>query len=352
MRALVNLILFAVAALSVFAFTRDFERVPGFYEPKLAALAASREPVDILYFGSSRIYRGVMPRVVDAELAKLGFERRSFNMAMVAMRPHEVNRYLRELLARRSTSEQSKTSALRTVVIELSHWTPTIRDPNRYTPRPIYWHDADETRSVIRSSWLVDEPFPERASLALMHALHFGARAAGLGLIPERFGEFVDGPEPTFAEKTRELEALQGFQPFPPDRELGVVAGVNRRTFLGDLPGYRAEIEVLPAENAEPGDLRHYNVEAVRDQIRTVREAGLELIYVIAPGIESSAALRRLHREGVVPTLFAFDDPETYPNLYDEKNRFDRRHLNTRGARIFSTLLARRLASHWDSESD
>ena len=51
-------------------------------------------------------------------------------------------------------------------------------------------------------------------------------------------------------------------------------------------------------------------------------------------------------------TFWAYSLDSTYPNLYDEKNRFDRRHLNTRGARIFSTLLARRLASHWDSGSD
>lgn len=83
---------------------------------KLAYFRQGKDSYDVLFFGSSRVVCGLVPRRFDAEMAALGFSVRSFNFAEYGMRPHEAEAVLDEVLA-------IAPARLRWAVIELNEWT-------------------------------------------------------------------------------------------------------------------------------------------------------------------------------------------------------------------------------------
>ena len=53
-----------------------------------------------------------------------------------------------------------------------------------------------------------------------------------------------------------------------------------------------------------------------------------------------------LSKQGVLPTLFAFNDPVAYPDLYRVDMHADTAHLNAPGALLFTRLLAGKFADY------
>ncbi len=336
------LLIFAVSFAAVSWTAGALDPAPSFIRPKLEYLDEHGEEIDLVFVGSSRLYRGVIPAVFDAELARRGHRLRSFNLSMVAMRPHEANAVLRRML-------DMHPGRLRYVVIELADWTPVIMPSNRFSERATGWHDTPETRSVLRSSWLAGSSLAERLSLMWNHLLHWGAHVLHVGRGPAVVGSLLgaDAHAGAHADARADraaLRARRGFAPFTAAEYRQGLTGHNRRQLVDDLAGYRAEVARIAAGNRGPGGGPAYNVSSLERQVRLVEEAGAVPIYVVPPGIEATPQL--LRQGSRVPVLLAFNDPERYPELYRVDRRFDRRHLNTAGARAFSTELARRV-SDW-----
>jgi hypothetical protein len=76
-----------------------------------------------------------------------------------------------------------------------------------------------------------------------------------------------------------------------------------------------------------------------------VRAAGVEPIYVVIPVALPSPQARALVAHGLVAPVWAFNDPDAFPAIYEVSNRFDLHHLSNHGARLFSPLLAERFAA-------
>lgn len=329
--------LFLLFCLSLSAGSRLFDSglpAPPFIRSKLEHLEKNRDHYDVLFIGSSRVYRGVVPNVFDSTMKRLGHATWSFNLAMLAMRPHEANAYLRDVLARQP-------SRISWVLIELADWTPVIVPSNRFTERAIHWHDPLESLSVLRSSILLQAPLVDRLRTLIDHLLHWGAHATNLGRGPKFLRTSLATAEPSAAEG---VLARRGFDPFTPAEYKGGLTGARRREFLASLDQYRDDLGRLAATNEAPASLAHYNVTALVAQAEFIRRAGAEPIYLIPPTADPTPELFKLHQEGAIESLLAFNDPVAYPELYRVDHRFDRRHLNTAGARAFSVLLAHRFA--------
>jgi len=308
-------------------------------EAEFEVFLEQKDDLDLLFFGSSRVYRGVVPELFDAELARRGHRIRSFNLGMRGALSHEVNELLRRALAERP-------ARLRWVVVELGEWDRL--EGNYWTHRAIAWHDWTETRSVIRSCWLEPAPLLERLAHAGINLLQFAARATALGngaeAVRERFRAATLPPDGERSESVALAREGRGFAEFSPDEYRGGRTALNRREFKDRLTEFAKNAAELRQLNARPADLGSYNLAALRAQIDLVRAAGVEIVHVVMPGFEAVPRLHRLAEEGEVPTLLAFDDPVRYPELYLPESRFDLRHLNTRGARRLTRLLARRFS--------
>ena len=66
---------------------------------KLRYFEERKDSFDAVFFGSSMVMRGVMPRVFDAALRDRGHEIRSFNLGIPGMGDFEVDWILREVLS-------------------------------------------------------------------------------------------------------------------------------------------------------------------------------------------------------------------------------------------------------------
>ncbi|MGV3531986.1 MAG: hypothetical protein ACO1QR_06415, partial [Chthoniobacteraceae bacterium] len=83
---------------------------------------------------------------------------------------------------------------------------------------------------------------------------------------------------------------------------------------------------------------------AIAELVRDIRAAGAEPVFVIAPTLNARENFTGLP-EGVA--LFAFNDPNEHPVLFDPAMHYDGWHLNGRGAAVFTDLLAERFANEF-----
>lgn len=300
-------------------------------EEKLFYFESNKQVYDIVFAGSSRVRRGIVPTLFDAEMAARGFPVRSFNLAVAGMGPHEANALIRRVLA-------MEPARLRWIVVELGDWDPVVRPENRFKRRGIFWHDAQETASVLRSTLLLDEPFTARADLLQTHLLHFAARSLAVGRGPDAVRSLFSGER---AEAAPDLARWQGFEPYT---ETSYRFNPLRRRFLERLDEYREAVGRLAAgdESAPP---KPYNVAAVRAQVAMIRRVGAEPVHLITPTPRATPELDRLARDGHVPALLAFNRPADYPELFAVERRFDREHLVQEAAEEFTRHLAARFAA-------
>lgn len=313
----------------------------GDVDDKLRFLAAHGDDYDVLFFGSSRVLRGVVPEVFDGEMARLGVPVRSFNLGADGMGAHETAALVRRVL-------ELEPARLRWVVVELDGWSAHLRPENRLKARMIFWHDRQETLSAIATVARTEPSRRRRLELAADHLLHLAARSTAAGRGRDLLGETVDrlrGGSRRRHETDRALRASGGFEPFSPSSYETPSTHPFRRRFLQLLPAYRLAVERLPAANRAETDLDGYNLEAVAAQAALIRRAGARPVHLVTPTARPTPELYRLAEAGHAPRVLAFNDPVAYPDLFAEDLRFDAEHLTTEGARRFSRLLARRLAA-------
>ena len=98
--------------------------------------------------------------------------------------------------------------------------------------------------------------------------------------------------------------------------------------------------------------LAELEIEVHREQLRACAERGVELIWFTPPGYEGTPERLRLHEAGVIPTLFHFNDPERYPELFRLNHRYDKGHLNRRGVERLAELFADAFLEHLERKGE
>ena len=297
---------------------------------KRAHFLAHASELDAVFIGSSRVYRGFVPQVFDAEMRARGHPIRSFNFAMEAVWPPESFFRVREFLRLRSR--------VRWVFIELLPVNPRITPDNARTLRAIYWHDWRHTALAWRqiASEGAFSAGEKRAWLALhaglfLRRLSNVSRAAAL-LEARLRPELESAARKEFAFNTPWI-AGDGFVPEP----AAPMSPATAAAFRQQVAAY--------AQNLAPVALPELLRNELRDLAATVRAAGAVPIFVVTPSTTRAENFAGLRAQGIDADLLSFKDPARFPALYDPPLHFDGPHLNERGAREFSRLLAEQAAA-------
>lgn len=300
---------------------QPFPDVPGIGQ-KYRYFAQHKDRYDILFVGSSRFYHQIIPKQFDAEVEELAQQRlHSFNFGYDGMWPPESYFVVRQLLALRP-------QRLRWVVVDLMDVNANLDERNNSTQRMAYWHDPRHTLLAWRHLWHESmHRREERVRLILAHGRHLasqlanvgsGARALQVWLLPKKAWK-----EP------KEWAGTEGFDPGPDTPMVGA-----------ELTGYQETVARL-RRSLPPKPMGPVLKHAVAELVQEIRKAGAEPIFVIAPTLNSRENFTDLP-PGV--PLFAFNDPNQFPELFDPAVHYDGWHLNERGARKFTTLLAERFS--------
>lgn len=317
------LIFFASLALSAQVLSRIFPAadIPQFTE-KFAHFAAHKDEYDTLFIGSSRTFRQILPSIFDPLMAAGGQPTHSFNFGMDGMFSPEDAYVAEKIFALRPQK-------LRRVFIEVSGFNTDFAAQPAETRRALHWHDFHRTallcRDIIPSAKWVKIRNPARWARAWSHVRLFSIRALHLGEGTRLLNPWRGIPprEPQWVMGT----ACDGAVPYAAETEY---AGENRE-------GFDRDMEVLRAGQAKFSKLSPAPLQSIREIIGRVRALGAEPVLFIAP-----VALTRIGTPAgqVAVPILDFTDPHRWPALFDPANRYDRGHLNSPGARLFSRLFA------------
>lgn len=294
---------------------------------KLAQLAAEKPGCNALFFGSSKIYSGLIPELFDARMHERGVPFRSFNLGVDGMGFPE-SAYLCEQALRLRRGE------VWCVFVELAGLRTTIPAGQRGTQRQVYWHDARRTLAVCRQILRRDPAARDRLPATEAREL----LGTHLGLWARRFVNLGNGAQPL-------TDALSGASPAAPagrdafDPNTRGYLPISTQLSGAALEEYRRGLEKFsgPRKAPDPG----YET-ALRDFARRVRAHGATAFFIVAPNPTPSRVFFNAAEEA--PAVFAFDNPAQFPALYEPGSRGDAVHLNDAGARAWTELLAERVA--------
>lgn len=303
---------------------------------KFEYFAENKDDYSILFFGSSLVYRSVVPAVIEKEFLDRGIEARCFNFGNPGMRAFETDHLLKEALALRPAN-------LKWVVVEARDWPDAIFGSHAWTKRAAHWHSTEQLLLALESVRISPDRWTDKAVNAIDHLLHWLWRQTAYGRGTDIVLSLADGDRAWNAD-----EALAGLGGYRPLEEEKAEEFVGRHTsFLENQARFLRGVSTLKRALRRPGSLDGYNLGALESQVAAIRAAGAEPIYLIPPGppgLVSEPAALGLLQEGHIPALLVYNDPVGYPRLYSIDFHFDSNHLNRDGAAYFSRILGRDLA--------
>lgn len=324
-----HLLLFLGAFLATLSWIRS--EVPDV--PKLRLFEQQKDEIDLIFLGSSHVFRQCSPTVFDEERGVQEGEPRSFNMGMRWMGLAEEYYLMQRILA-------MKPKELRYLIVEGRPFLAGMPggDRNDFTTRRLEWHDTEITALLLANLRDSDAVEENQWDLARRHAEHWWRRSVNLGLGPEILeAKFQDAP---FTDEEWEDfgPKADGFYPLTNKIEDPLVQE-RRKTFLKYRGRLSAGVkEMLLEDDGGPPDPGH--LAFVQRMEALAAEHNVTLIWWLDPGLYRVPGWRQLKEMGEIRYLIAHDDPTRYPDFYQRKNRFDMTHLNPKGSVLLTQFLA------------
>jgi hypothetical protein len=343
-RALRNTLLFLVAftlGCAVIGRLLPPPQIPT-VTPKLEWLARHGDDYDVLFFGSSRTFREIMPEVFDAEMAAAGQPVRSFNVGVDGMRPPEDTYLLEQVLALR-------TKRLRFVIVECNPIRFKQREDDRNTLRAVYWHDWTRLATIARIAFFADSKkrswsarykkistaWPDFAD----HLEYWMWNASHLGRGHELLRDWLR-PEP--AEPLSKSDLGRRGDGFKPAFDLEQMPPSKRAAYETELAAMLARPD--PTDYADP-----VSQEELRVKQRLIKRAGGQMVLVVPPYV--GELIFHAQPGTALPPELDFCNPTLHPELFAPEHRADAAHTNTEGSKIYTRLIVQGLLEQLRKET-
>ena len=340
---------------------------------KLEAFVDHKDEYDLLFLGSSQIYRHADPARFDALLADAGHELRSFNFGVPGMGALENRWVLQQVL-------EMEPANLRYIVFDAPLPGLLLSGNNHTTPRAKTWHDLESTRLAVEMAAATGMPFDWKVDMARRHLVSFGYRLCNVGSLREIVDPWMRGTPATRAEE-EQLRFTFGPGGLGPEGAAGdgwvslneayKHASGYERKLLRDrnnamkqgLPRFMEQLEadphkprVLLRPDGKPRavqELTGPERQTLEDLVALAEARGIAVVFTNAPDVrQKDYFIKAAEAEGVIPTLLDMDDFERYPQLFDPDLRFDEMHLNKDGAELYTRALANAFAAWLDARGD
>lgn len=347
-----NLLFFLVAFYVVACLLTPAQSLDPVLNAKLDYYREHKDEFDLVFLGSSRIYRCFDSRVFDEAMSDHGHAIRSFNFGLSYLRAHEMDVLVDKILAMNS-------SRLKYVAVELMSWDPTILENIAKHDRTIEWHTPSETLAAMRTISLIDAPLDKKIEWWSTHASNFCAKYTNHGGAT-RLLKLIGTPPDEYNWHWKMIERGHGFIALDDERD--PTYAEQRRYFLEeDVPMrgrgkvrmydlFVEQVNEIPAENSVAGRLDRFNVAAQLGQQRRIQLRNIAPIYVVPNVRYGTPELNLLKSAKHLDNVFTYNRPEKYPTLYDRDNYWDRGHTNRRGAAEFSKIFAADMARLLDEQ--
>ncbi|MEO5571344.1 MAG: hypothetical protein ABIT08_01095 [Bacteroidia bacterium] len=291
-------------------------------------LARHKENFNTVFIGSSHVFRQFETPLFDS-LIRFGEQPvKSFNYGIQGLAASELF-YLSDHLVK-------KNPAIKYLMIELTKI--TFPDHvNLHTTRMFYWYNYQTYLFTLKAIFdSKNTNFPLKGAIATMHTIGLIDKCLNFGFISD-INNFYSRNEKV-KNKISSMSTYNGFAPrkeiYPKQSDTN---GINIRS--------KASAEQFQKYENNPELLKNYNKEyliKINEIINDYSKKGIQVIFVIAPRADKD------QYDEVIPLLAQIDarnkieiaDSRKYPEFYSLDNSADQTHLNKKGSRIFTTVLA------------
>lgn len=287
------------------------------------------------FFGSSRVYRQIMPAIFDSTYYSLSNKNiKSFNLGAPATFCPQVY-YLYEKFLNSALSQNTKYVFIELMDIDL------IEEDLMHQERASYWLNLSDiffgfnninnnpsinlaTKTKYISNYSVS--YLEN----LLHIGHFGQQYLDNNYYNlDYLGEEKDG---FFSlERDTMISTNETFKNQLINRNKDLIADTNA------LKNRSINSEKNFNSKNIPLDVVHLN--RINELIDLSEKKGVSIIFILSP---RNFSLNLIHLYNAIPenNKIQLSNSKEYPELYLMKNSFDIGHLNTKGSCIYSSLMA------------
>ena len=310
---------------------------------KLRSFSAYKNHYNTIFIGSSRMYRHIVPDVFDRAMKSYGYSIQSFNFGVYGMHVPETYFLLKKILA-------MKPENLKWIFVELYDLQLNIPNANIRTDRVIYWHTLKHTLWIYNLILASDDHVFRKLNHFRDHTQPLLYNTVNLGkadvLIKHIFPQAK-----SIIQKSNSSEDVV-FRPPGADGYLSLEDEYDHyfqqrhEEYLRDLNYYLKDVDALTHKSQQTKHLKPYELNIIDQFIKIIQDSKATPIFVITPLLEKQDHFIAAYQNGHVSTLFAFNDPVAFPDLYSPKSRFDQAHLNEQGAQKFTISLAQKFAEY------
>ncbi|MGB0954215.1 MAG: hypothetical protein ACPG31_13420 [Planctomycetota bacterium] len=291
-----------------------------------------KEQADVLFLGSSHVFRQMDPVLFDEIRKVKEGEPRSLNLGTQGMELQEEIYLLKQILT-------DKPDALRWVILEAQPFLIGLRNENDFGNRRISWHDSETTWRLVKAGYRSTEPPEVRWDLARRHIEHWWRRCLNLGRGMDALEALGVEPLSLFEDQSALGVADNGYLPL----EMSTASTRNQqmRQSFRNNPGdmFRGANNLDPNRDTDAPDAELLAV--VREVEELAAQKGVTLIWWLHPNLKHYPGWRHMAETQEIQHLIAMDDPQRFSDFYRMPLRFDLYHLNKEGAEMLTEELAR-----------
>lgn len=322
------LLLFILSFFATSAWVRGYvpERL------KIEWCETVQEDAEVLFLGSSHVFRQFDPSLFDELRRAKDKGLRSYNLGTVGMEFAEELYLLRRILLENPPN-------LNWIVVEAQPFRVGFRNDKDFGKRRIGWHDYATTKMLLSALVRSDLPTDQRWELALRHVEHWWRRTINFARGMNAWDALGKDFEAMFPD-TESLGANQdGYLPL----ELSTASQLNRGMRKGFLkaPGIMLEGRKVLLQAGDGGAPEKDLLAAVRAMEKLAAEKDITIVWWLHPNFERLSGWRQMERQGDIEHLVAHDDPQVFPEFYEVEWRFDAFHLNRQGAELLTRSFAK-----------
>jgi hypothetical protein len=354
-------LIFLLALISTAGLTNTF--LPYSYTPKnlgdvgikLQYFTEHKDDYNVIFLGPSSTYFGVIPKLFDELMKTKGESIKSFNFGISGANISQVDFYLKNILA-------LKPAKLKWIFIDCPVDLFDTHFPTSATE--LYWHTPRKTienfRLIIESSdnWKIKiiEIFTNFKS--------FFYRYLGIGQLSNMWQErildfdlFNSYPSAKIAPKKLIQESGYYAIEWLPNIDKW------KQRFLGDnLDTYKKYLkkEQTKSENEQQYSVfnnseKPYELKMIKkivsrfDREKYINNNEIEPIFFLPPVLENEVnryTIVKAYDLGYIPTIFIFNNPNIFANLYQLDRRIDTVHLNQQGAEELTISMADKFSQY------
>jgi hypothetical protein len=293
--------------------------VPGPIERELASVLAQRSSCTVLAVGPSYVKSQIVPDAFNREAERIGLRERICKYGASSLRGYELRTVLERLL-------EHEWPRLKLVLIDITLGDGIDFEPENWlNPRLVEWHTL-ESMPWLLAYYDEREPLPlgDKLPRLVSHAKHLLAHYAEVGKGVEMLGS---------------VDLLERFRP---KSEPAAQSEAERAERRPRGARYERQVRNLIERRGKRG---RNNVDSgwALELRSLVRAHDKEAYFLVAPVLYTARIPRRARRGKDRLVVFDFNDPERYPELYEERVRGNTSHLSRAGSIRYTELLAREL---------